>query len=202
MPPLRCSGAGSPSPRNRHRKQGSHSRSTDAMDVRPGSATTVGILLLLAAVPGVAAQEREDEGPMHELSEKAATPALVLLGVAVATAGWNLFRRRYLFRLLRGRSGAIKSAMVLHRRVLLPVHALTGAAALVVGAVHGWYAEEQYPLAWLGMVGMGVLVLGGTVLMWKWPPAKFRKGVYVLHSQQLVLLATLALLWIGHLVGD
>ena len=164
-------------------------------------------LAALLALPGASAQEDEDgregEGDDDgEGGEGLGTAALVALAAVGATAGLNLARRRWLLPALKGRKDALAATMRLHRKVWLPVHLVTGLATLVLGVLHGLAEEHGNWMLWTSMGAFGFLIAGGAVLAWKWTPAKVRKGVYLLHTQQLLFLGTLALLWIGHAVGD
>lgn len=162
---------------------------------------TAAWLLVLLWVPGALADDGGEEG-LEDLSEGLGVLAAAALGLTIATAAWNWSRRRILLKALRGRGTAIKRVMSWHRRLAVPVHALAGLGALGAGTVHGLWAEQGHWSLWSAMAMMGVMTLGGAILLWKWPPAKVRKGVYVLHGQQGLLAAMLVLLLVGHGIVD
>lgn len=159
--------------------------------------------LLIWFLPIACAQEFEDETEDEgEGGEALGVAAAWALGVVGATAIFNLARRRVLLPRLRGRKEAILLTMKLHRRVWLPTHLVSGVATVVLGTWHGLLVEEGNVVLWGSMVLFGFLTLGGAVLAWKWTPASVRKGVYLLHSQQIVFLVTLAALIGGHFLAD
>ncbi len=153
-------------------------------------------LVALAAVPLAAGEdEGEEEG---EGGEALGVAAAFTLGVTGGTAVLNLLRRRVLLPRLKGRADAVKLTMRLHRKVWLPTHLVAGVATVVLGTWHGLAVEEGSLLLWITMVLFGFLAAGGALLGWKWTPATVRKGVYLLHSQQVVFVANVALLVLGH----
>jgi hypothetical protein len=163
------------------------------------------LLVAFLLVPAAAGQEEgegqgeDDEGEGGEALGFAALVALVAVG---ATALLNLARRRWLLPLLKGNKEALVRTMRLHRKVWLPVHLVTGVATVVLGTLHGLAEEEGNWMLWASMASFGFLTAGGAILAWKWTPATIRKGVYLLHTQQLLFIATLVLLWVGHAVGE
>lgn len=161
------------------------------------------VVALAVLAPFADAQEVEDESEGEgEGGEALGVAAAWALGVVGATAILNLARRRLLLPRLRGNKEAILRTMRLHRKVWLPTHLVSGVATVVLGTWHGLLEEEGNALLWGSMVLFGFLTVGGAILAWKWTPATVRKGVYLLHSQQVVFLATLAALVVGHLVAD
>lgn len=143
--------------------------------------------------------EDEDEG---EGGEALGIAAAVALGLTGGTAVANLARRKILLPRLRGNKDAILLTMRLHRKAWLPTHLVAGVATVVLGTLHGLAEEHGNWMLWGSMVVFGFLVVGGAVLAWKWTPATVRKGVYLLHSQQVLFLANLALLVAGHAFGE
>lgn len=160
------------------------------------------LLVALALSPPLAAAEedgeREREGEGGELGSAAAW----LLGLAIAFVPWNVLRRRVLVPRLRGRPADLKRLTFWSRKVILPVHAILGTLALVVGALHGFSAGASNPLLWAGLAVMALTVVGGALLTWKWVPGTVKKAAYLLHAQQLLLVALLALLVAGHALVD
>ena len=148
-----------------------------------------------------------EDGPEHEDDEDEGgeglgVAAAVALGVTGGTAVANLARRKILLPRLKGNKEALLLTMQLHRKAWLPTHLLAGVATVVLGTLHGLAVEEGNVLLWTSMVLFGFLAVGGAVLAWKWTPATVRKGVYLLHSQQVVFLANIVLLVAGHALGD
>ncbi len=159
--------------------------------------------LLILPVPVATAQEFEDGGEDEgEGGEALGVAAAWALGIVGATAVINLARRRILLPRLRGNKQAILLSMKLHRKVWLPTHLASGLATVVLGTWHGLLEEEGNVVLWGSMALFGFLTVGGAILAWKWTPASVRKGVYLLHSQQVVFLVTLGALAGGHLMAD
>lgn len=159
--------------------------------------------LLLWLLPTAYAQEFEDENEDESGGGEAlGVAAAWALGVVGATAVINLARRRLLLPRLRGKKEAILLTMKLHRKVWLPTHLVSGVATVILGTWHGLRVEEGNALLWGSMVLFGFLTVGGAILAWKWTPASVRKGVYLLHSQQVVFLVTLGALIGGHFLAD
>lgn len=160
------------------------------------------LAVVLLVTPLAAAQEFEDEGEEGEGGEALGVAAAWALGIVGATAVINLARRRILLPRLRGNKQAILLTMRLHRKVWLPTHLVSGLATVVLGTWHGLLVEEGNVVLWGSMVLFGFLTVGGAILAWKWTPASVRKGVYLLHSQQVVFLVTLGALIGGHFMAD
>lgn len=176
--------------------------------LRPLPAWVVAFALLALLAPGALAGDEdgperedgdEDEG---EGGEALGVAAAVALGLTGGTAVANLARRKVLLPRLRGNKEAIVLTMQLHRKAWLPTHLVAGVATVVLGTLHGLAEEHGNALLWASMVVFGFLAAGGALLAWKWTPATVRKGVYLLHTQQVVFLANLVLLVAGHAVGD
>ncbi len=169
-------------------------------------AWTCGLLvavLLVTMLPTALAQEFEDEAEGEgEGGDGLGVAAAVALGAVAFTALVNLGRRRYLLPALKGNKEGLVKTMRLHRRVWLPIHLTTGVATVVLGILHGLAEEHGNWMLWTSMGAFGFLTAGGAILAWKWTPATVRKGVYLLHTQQLLFVATLALLWVGHAFGE
>ena len=166
--------------------------------LRAAALLSIAGLLMMAGQAAAGGEEDEDEE--GEGGEGVGIAAAVALAAVALTAAVNLGRRRYLLPALRGNKEMLVKTMRLHRRVWLPIHLITGVATLVLGTWHGLLEEEGNWMLWGSMVAFGFLTAGGAVLAWKWTPAVVRKGVYLLHTQQVVFLVTVALLIAGHLV--
>lgn len=152
--------------------------------------------LLIVAVP---ASAEDVVGESNDFGEGLGTAAAWLLGVTGAIAVWNLARRRWVLGWLgaSGRRTWIKPTMHVHRKWLMPLHGVAGTASLAIGSAHAALMDDHWVL-WIAMAGMGFLTVGGALLQWKWTPSKVRKGVYLLHAQQLVFLSVIGLLLLGH----
>lgn len=174
---------------------------------RPWTVLVLGGLLgLLATPPALGGDEDgpelEDDDGEGEGGEGLGVAAAIALGLTGGTAVANLARRKVLLPRLKGNKEALLLTMRLHRKAWLPTHLVAGVATVVLGTLHGLAEEHGNWMLWTAMVVFGFLVVGGAVLAWKWTPATVRKGVYLLHSQQVLFLANLALLVVGHAFGE
>ncbi len=165
------------------------------------AAPALAAIITLVALPAAAQEVGGTNG--DDFGEGLGTVAAWLLGITGGIAVWNLARRRWVLGWLRasGRRHWIKPAMQVHRTWLMPMHGVAGTASLAFGLWHATRMEEHWIL-WTAMVGMGFLTVGGALLQWKWTPSKVRKGVYLLHAQQLIFLGVLGLLVLGHALVD
>jgi len=82
---------------------------------------------------------------------------------------------------------------------LLKAHCYLNTAAFVMSLVHCYTTSWANVWLWLSLVLMGVLTLNGFVMKLKYPP-KLRKGLYVLHTQQVVLICLVYAMLKGHYV--
>ena len=164
------------------------------------------VLLALVLVPGALAGDEDgpelEEGEDDEGGEGLGVAAALALGLTGGTAIANMARRKVLLPRLRGNKEAILLTMQLHRKAWLPAHLLAGVATVVLGTLHGLAEEHGNWMLWGSMVVFGFLAAGGALLAWKWTPATVRKGVYLLHTQQVLFLANLVLLVAGHAFGE
>jgi hypothetical protein len=78
-------------------------------------------------------------------------------------------------------------------------HCYLNTAAFVAACVHGYVTSWTNNWLWLSLYLMGVLTINGFLLKFRYPP-KVRKGLYVLHTQQLAFLLLLYSLLKGHYV--
>ena len=83
-------------------------------------------------------------------------------------------------------------------RWYLKIHYWVGAAAVLVGFIHGVAMNKWEVLFWGGWVGMLFMSITGSLLLWKWPPRKVKKGARLLHAQRAVLVITMVLLFVSH----
>lgn len=97
-------------------------------------------------------------------------------------------RKRYRFRNVQG-----------HFNWLLKKHCHLNTASFVVALIHCYTTSWANRWLWISLVLMGVLTLNGFVMKLKYPP-RFRKGIYVLHTQQIVFLCLLYAMLKGHYV--
>ncbi|HIG19397.1 MAG: hypothetical protein CXT67_03690 [Methanobacteriota archaeon] len=83
-------------------------------------------------------------------------------------------------------------------RWYLKIHYWVGASAVLVGFIHGVSMNKWEVLFWGGWVGMLFMSVTGSLLLWKWPPRKVKKGARLLHAQRAVLVITIVLLFVSH----
>lgn len=82
---------------------------------------------------------------------------------------------------------------------LLRWHCVLNTAAFVVVAVHAYTVTWANHWLWISLYMMGILTIGGFLLRLKYPP-KVRKGLYVLHTQQIAFVVLLYVTLKGHYV--
>ncbi len=113
----------------------------------------------------------------------------VLLFVAANTyIPANQLRKRFRFR-----------AVQLYYTWLLRWHCYLNTAAFVAACFHCYTTSWANNWLWLSLVLMGVLTVGGFLMRFRYPP-KVRKGLYVLHTQQVAFVLLLYALLKGHYV--
>lgn len=168
------------------------------------------VLLQATLVAADDHDEDEDEdqgrdGPLEDLAEGAGSVAAWLLGLSVVIIPWKLG-----YAWLR-KEGLVKLGFPdrEHRQMLtkgnrwfMRIHQWIGWGALVLGLTHGLFIDEQHWMLWLGLAGMGAMSIAGALMTWKWPPRSVKKGARIVHVQRVLLVATIALLLIGHQLVD
>jgi hypothetical protein len=82
---------------------------------------------------------------------------------------------------------------------LLKSHCYLNTAAFVASCIHCYTTSWANYWLYISLVLMGILTLNGFIMKLKYPP-KFRKGLYVLHTQQLVFFCMLYSMLKGHYV--
>lgn len=113
----------------------------------------------------------------------------VLLFVAANTyIAANHLRKRFRFR-----------GVQLYYTWLLRWHCYLNTAAFVSACFHCYTTSWANNWLWLSLVLMGVLTIGGFLMRFRYPP-KVRKGLYVLHTQQVAFILLLYALLKGHYV--
>jgi len=113
----------------------------------------------------------------------------VLLFVAANTyIPANQLRKRFRFR-----------GVQLYYSWLLRWHCHLNTAAFVAACFHCYTTSWANNWLWLSLVLMGVLTIGGFLMKFRYPP-KVRKGLYVLHTQQVAFLVLIYALLKGHYV--
>jgi hypothetical protein len=113
----------------------------------------------------------------------------ILLFVAANTyIPAKLLRKRFRFR-----------GVQIYYSWLLRWHCYLNTAAFVAACFHCYTTSWANNWLWLSLFVMGVLTIGGFLLKFKYPP-KVRKGLYVLHTQQLAFFVLLYALLKGHYV--
>ncbi|MBI5481367.1 MAG: hypothetical protein HY906_21085 [Deltaproteobacteria bacterium] len=113
----------------------------------------------------------------------------ILLFVAANTyIAANHLRKRFRFR-----------GVQLYYTWLLRWHCYLNTAGFVAACFHCYTTSWANNWLWLSLVLMGVLTVGGFLMRFRYPP-KVRKGLYVLHTQQVAFLLLLYSLLKGHYV--
>jgi hypothetical protein len=82
---------------------------------------------------------------------------------------------------------------------LLKTHCWFNTASFITALVHCYTTRWANIWLWLSLVLMAALTLNGFVMKLKYQP-KFRKGLYFLHTQQLVFICLLYAMLKGHYV--
>ena len=82
---------------------------------------------------------------------------------------------------------------------LLKSHCHLNTAAFAAALIHCYTTNWANIWLWISLVLMGVLTLNGFVMKLKYPP-RFRKGLYILHTQQIVFICLLYAMLKGHYV--
>lgn len=155
-------------------------------------------LLLLAPAAGAKDPAREAEDAREDAGEGLGVAALALLVPTAALVPLNLARKKWLIPKLRGKPQTLKRVMAWWKKLVMPLHILTGVLALVVGIAHGLVLRAPNPLLWAAMVVMGALVIGGALLRGKWTPSKVRSWALAMHTQRAMLAVLVVLLVVGH----
>ena len=93
-----------------------------------------------------------------------------------------------------------KSLNTAHRRYMA-LHTMLGGLTAVIGTIHGYILEWHWTL-WLGMAAIWILVISGSLLQWKYPPRKVKKGAHLLHIQRGLSIVAVIFLLIGHVILD
>ena len=82
---------------------------------------------------------------------------------------------------------------------LLRSHCLLNTGAFVTALIHSYITSWANVWLWGSLVLMGILTLNGFIMKLKYPP-RLRKGLYVLHTQQVVFVCLLYAMLKGHYV--
>lgn len=82
---------------------------------------------------------------------------------------------------------------------LLKYHCYLNTVAFITACIHCYTTSWANFWLWLSLALMGVLTLNGFVMKFKYPP-RLRKGVYVLHTQQIIFIVLLYSSLKGHYV--
>lgn len=77
-------------------------------------------------------------------------------------------------------------------------HIWLNTAAFVVACIHCYISLWSNNWLLIALALMGWLTLGGFLMWIKYPPAKLRKGIYLLHTQQLVFVLLIFAMLKGH----
>lgn len=82
---------------------------------------------------------------------------------------------------------------------LLKYHCYLNTASFIVSLIHCYTTSWANTWLWVSLVLMGVLTLNGFVMRLKYPP-RISRGLYFLHTQQLVFFCLLYAMLKGHYV--
>lgn len=80
---------------------------------------------------------------------------------------------------------------------LLRWHCVLNALAFVGGLIHCYTTSWANVWLWTSLVLMGLLTLNGFIMRLKYPP-RLRKGLYFLHTQQIIFCCLLYAMAKGH----
>lgn len=82
----------------------------------------------------------------------------------------------------------------------LVYHIWLNTASFVVASIHGYITPWSNIWLMIALFLMGWLTLGGFLMWIKYPPGKLKKGVYILHTQQMVFFLMVFAMLKGHYV--
>jgi len=82
---------------------------------------------------------------------------------------------------------------------LLSTHGYLNIAAFITSLVHCYNTSWDNNWLYAGLVLMGVLTLNGLIMNWRNRP-EIKKGIYFLHTQQIVFVCLLYVMLKGHYV--
>ncbi len=83
---------------------------------------------------------------------------------------------------------------------LLVFHIWTNTAAFVAACIHCYVSLWSNNWLILALVLMGWLTLGGFLMWIKFQPGKVKKGMYILHTQQILFFVMVLAMLKGHYV--
>lgn len=83
---------------------------------------------------------------------------------------------------------------------LLVYHIWLNTASFVVACIHAYITPWSNNWLILALSIMGWLTFGGFLMWIKYPPARVKKGVYILHTQQILFVVLIVALLKGHYV--
>jgi hypothetical protein len=82
----------------------------------------------------------------------------------------------------------------------LVYHIWLNTASFGVGCIHCYFNPWTNNWLRLVLVLMGLLTVGGFLMWMKYPPARVKKGLYILHTQQFLFFLMVFALLKGHYV--
>ena len=83
---------------------------------------------------------------------------------------------------------------------LLIYHIWLNTASFIVACIHCYITLWSNNWLILALVIMGWLTFGGFLMWLKYPPAQVKKGIYILHTQQVLFFIMIFALLKGHYV--
>jgi len=158
--------------------------------------TTLLLVSLLLAAPGVAADDDHGEYEGEDIGKAAA----VSFGLSILIGFW-----RPVYKLLRKNAGrftsnigSFKVTLKTLDRLSLFLHKMFGKLATLVGFIHGILMDEASVLVWLAWTCMLILTASGTMMTIKRIPKSYRKKARLVHMRWVLVVVTVALLLLAH----
>ena len=182
---------------------------TATTTMRAARVTALALTLLLVASGTVSAQT--GGGNATRFRDRAgggnsggpwAQPALIVLIVTLALVPLSLWRRFLAPRWASARATAavhdIKAVAAWSKKTGVDLHMIFGAATLVLGTLQGFTARSQNAYLWAGMIGIGILLLLGTIMHWRWIAPLARQRTFMFGAKWALTILSIALLLYGH----
>lgn len=162
----------------------------------------IAIMIALLVVTGVATadDDDDDDGILGDAGEDLGTAAAWGLAFSTTIILWKpglKYIRANADKFVEDERW-LKKKLGKANRWYLKIHYWIGAGAVLVGFIHGVAMNRWEILFWGGWVGMLFMSITGSLLLWKWPPRKVKKGARLLHAQRAVMVITIILLYVSH----
>ncbi len=82
----------------------------------------------------------------------------------------------------------------------LVYHIWLNTFAFIVACIHCYITLWSNPWLMVALFLMGWLTVGGFLMWFKYPPSKVKKGIYLLHTQQIIFFIMIFAMLKGHYV--